>query len=703
MKNVNKHLILMLLAALLFGAVLTACGGEDPTPTPRASNDDDDDSDQPPDEEPTEEPMEEPTPEPTEEPTPEPTETPDPTAGFTDFSNDVLGVSLSYPDDWAIEFDEAGSELKLASSQEILDDEQDNIQGAILNVLFIDRDLLSILGGEDLDADDPVAVLGLFADLFTQESAADEDMTLTITEEPTAVTVNGQDGAQVLADASDAEGDAAVMKILLIMTDTRVAVVLSGSEVSEEAQNRPVLDAIENSITLSAPVGVPVIEDVPTDLPASSGFLLYGDVVEGTVDESGPSVWDFVGLEGEVIDIIIEPVGDFDVVFDVVDESGASILPNGEIDAAFGTEEMRELTIPASGSYYIMVRGFADATGDYQLTIAEAGTAVAPPVTGGEGEAIEYGAFVSGAVDGANPVASYSFSGAADDVVGMVITPFDDFDAVIDVVDASGNSLLSRERDASFGTENVLVLLPADGVYTVNVYGFEGSEGSFDMQMGFPLTNVVIAAGDTLEAEDEGEGHAFPFTVLQAGDMVGINVEPVDDLDVAVQVRLDNELLSGMGFDPERGFDAAVGVEEFVMVAEETGNYAFRILNSQDDFAGNTGDYQVVLYGTPDIIFELAYGDFVDARTNEDGLVDYVISGFAGDTIVVNVASDDDSVDMVIEILDLDENVLASIDDGFSGEQEELTYTFESEELVIIRVRDFFGGEGDFVMSVDVQ
>ena len=77
--------------------------------------------------------------------------------------------------------------------------------------------------------------------------------------------------------------------------------------------------------------------------------------------------------------------------------------------------------------------------------------------------------------------------------------------------------------------------------------------------------------------------------------------------------------------------------------------------------------------------------------------------GLAGDSVIINVASDDDSVDMVIEVLDLDENVLASADEGFSGEVEELVYTLESEELVIIRVRDFFGSPGDFMMSVNLQ
>jgi len=129
----------------------------------------------------------------------------------------------------------------------------------------------------------------------------------------------------------------------------------------------------------------------------------------------------------------------------------------------------------------------------------------------------------------------------------------------------------------------------------------------------------------------------------------------------------------------------------------------FQILNSQDEEVGNTGNYAVLLFGTPDVVFELAYGDFVDARTGSNGEIGYFINGTAGDSMLVNLVSDDDSVDMVIEVLDLDGNVLASVDDGFSGEPEELVYAFESDGLVLINVRDFFGGEGDFVMSVEAQ
>ena len=703
MKNLNKHIIFMLLATLLFGAVLTACGG-DPEPTPRPTRDRDEDEDEeendpPPDEDPEEDPTDEP--EPTEEPTstpePEPTPIPDPTAGFTDFSNDVLGIEFSYPSDWAIEANEEGSDISLASSQEILDSADDKIEGAIMNILLLPNESLGFLGGEGTDVTDPVAILTVFTDLISADP--DTEFVLTLTDPPTAVTINGQDAAQAFADAvaTDGSGDEAIVKLAIIMGDAQAAFLFSGSELGEEAANRATLDAIESSIVVSAPAGGAPETVAPPD---SAGLLLYGDSVSG----AAPSTWNFVGLEGEIVDIIVEPEGEFDVVFDVVDDSGNSVLPNGEVDASFGTEEVLGLTIPASGNYNIVVRGFADAVGNYQLSIGEAGTAVAPPVTGGEGEAIAYGSLVSGAVDSANPVASYSFAGATDDIVGMIITTDGEFDAVIDVVDGAGNSLLSRERDASFGNENVLVALPAEGVYTINVYGFEGSPGSFDLQLGFPLTNIVIAAPDTLDPEDEGEGHSFPFTALRAGDMVGIFAEPAEGLDIAIQVRQGDEFLAGLGFEGERGFDYSIDDEEFVMLIDETGTYTFRVKNSEDeDFGGNVGDYEVVLFGSTEVVFELAYGDFVDAQTNEDGLIDYVISGAVGDSMVINVVSDDDSVDMVIEVLNLDEEVLATIDDGFSGEAEELVYTFESEELVIIRVSDFFGGVGDFTMAVEKQ
>jgi hypothetical protein len=171
----------------------------------------------------------------------------------------------------------------------------------------------------------------------------------------------------------------------------------------KKPQYRPVLDAIVNTVTLSAPVGG-TTDDVDVNL--TGDMLLYGDTVDGVVDASGPSVWTFIGLEGEVIDLIVTPEGEFDVVVDVVDESGTSILPNGESRcflwcgrSARCRRFRPRATTPSSCAALPMPPVITP------LSLVEAGTAVVPPpvVTGGDGEPIAYGDLVSGAVDGFNP------------------------------------------------------------------------------------------------------------------------------------------------------------------------------------------------------------------------------------------------------------------------------------------------------------
>ena len=394
-------------------------------------------------------------------------------------------------------------------------------------------------------------------------------------------------------------------------------------------------------------------------------------------------------------------------VDDQATEEAIAALETEEAIAAFETEEPAPPTntpeSPTAAPTNTQPAPADDPLATRQSAEATRAAAEAAVPSQSLADPIAYGNDASGVVNASNPVAAFTFTGEEDDVVAMFIIPSGDFDAVVDVVDSFGNFLLPLERDTSFGTENVIVTLPADGEYTIKVFGFEESVGQFEIQLGFPLTNVVYAAPGFLDVDDEGEGHSFPFTALRVGDMVGISVEPAEDLDVAIQVTQNGELVPDLGINEERGFDYSVESEEFVMIIEETGTFSFNVLNSIDDYAGNTGEYQVTLFGTPEIVFELAYGDVVQARTNEFGLIDYVIGGIVGDSLVVNVTPDNNSVDLIIEILDLDDNILASVDAGLDGEAEELIYAFANDELVIIRIRDFLGGEGDFEMIVDGQ
>jgi hypothetical protein len=435
--------------------------------------------------------------------------------------------------------------------------------------------------------------------------------------------------------------------------------------------------------------------------------ISLGDTVSGAVvaGSTANSVWEYNGLEGEVIDIVVTPDEELDAVVDMVDSSGFSILPSGEVDSSFGEEEVLGVDIPSTGAYYIVIRGFAGGGGDYTLSVTESGSGGtgSGPV---DGETLSFGDTVSGEV-ASGGTSSWSFVvesvPSIDLFVGAVIVPDGDFDAVIDVLDSNGNSVLySSPRDASFGMENVLIPLAEPDVYTIQVTEFSGVAGSYELTLGYPMANLVYAS-DELTDDNIDEGHAFPFEVWVAGEMVGILVEPADNLDVAVQVRQDGELMEELGWTAERGFDSSVGGEAMVFIAPDVDVYSFRVKNSEDDLGDNTGAYDVLLVGSSATVFELTFGDTVAAMTNVDGFVEYVISGLPGDVLELELESADSDMDFVLELEDLDGNLLVGpVDETTAGNGELLSYTFESEELIVIRVREYFGDEGGFFLNVSL-
>ena len=447
----------------------------------------------------------------------------------------------------------------------------------------------------------------------------------------------------------------------------------------------PTVDAAADFTETVEVIEPDVTPTPPASLPETEGMLLYGDSVTGSVTGSGPSAWEFIGLEDEVVDLIVEPLDDgLDVIVNVLDESGASILESGEVDESFGMEEIHALAITAPGTFYVTVTGFGGSVGEYQITLTETGATV----TNGD-NMIAYGDRVSGEIDAAGEMATWRFSGSEGDVVALALEPAGDFDAILDLQDSTGASILiGEERDYSFDAEYAIVSLPGDGEYSIVVKGFEGSTGSYELAVN-GAAGSVVSASDTLAEGDNEEGHAFPFTA-PAGEVVGIVVEPEGDLDVVVEIQDgDGEALRS------QPFDASFGTESFAFGVPEDGNYSFRVKG----FEGGLGSYEVTLLGSDRTIFELAYNDVVSGRTGADGLIEYAVTGLAGDIMTVAVESDSD-IDPMIAVRDLDDNVLVEVDEAVAGEVEELSYTFEEEALVIIRVRDFFENAGNFVLTV---
>jgi hypothetical protein len=658
MKKKHVRLLLTVIVIATMGLLLAACGGgEEPTPVPEVVN-----TPVPPP------PTDTPAPPPPTDTPPPPTETPVPevVVEYTHFESAEGGFAIDYPSDWFTGGMPGFNTF--ASAEELLDSPDPGEEGGVALVLSGPT--------SDFNGTDPVNIMEQLID----EMGLANDME--VVDGPTAVTINGNDGASTHMRGTSDNGIPLSFLVTLVSNGENTAVMVAATPQETEADFLAIFKEMANSIE--------VFEPVAAALPESQGVLLYGTTETSSVTDAGPSTWDFIGLEGETINIIVRPLADdFDVAFDLLDESGSSVLDT-EIDESFGLEELRDFTLPASGNYTISVRGFAGAVGDYEITLAEAG---AVPVAGAAGT-IAYGDLMNGSL-ASGESANWTFAGEARDFVDITVTPYD-FDLVVDILDPSGVSLMDEGPvDDSFDTEFIRVLsLPDDGTYTIVVAGYEDEFGDYDISL--DLSNggqpgSIVFAADTLEESETEDGHAFPFTAL-TDEVVKFYVDPEFGFDTVIDIVNDDtdETLDSI--------DLTTGFEEAVFTVPEDGNYYFLVKG----FEGSFGAYDATLLGSDFAIFELAVGDGVVGRFGPDGLIDYIYRGKAGETVTFTAETSDD-LDLVLKMTDLDDNSLMEVDEFVAGGAETLTYTFTEDLIVFLTVSEFSANQGQFTLLVDVE
>ncbi len=308
------------------------------------------------------------------------------------------------------------------------------------------------------------------------------------------------------------------------------------------------------------------------------------------------------------------------------------------------------------------------------------------------GGPITFGNALNGAV-ASGQTQEWNFSAAAGDRVNIVVDPDDDFDLVVDVLNEARQSIIpGGEIDLSFGTEEVEnLIIPESGEYIITVAGFDGAPGSYNISLEI---SDEAPPGSTLQASDtlnEGSEHLFPFNSSAADIVVTAVVIPEGDLDVVVAIYDDSTdtLLEEM--------DNSFGRETFSYSIPAEGNYYFQVTG----FDGDTGNYDIILTGPPEITFLLANRDEVQGSLGSDAQLDYYFRGDAGEIFTVSIETNDE-IDLVIEIYaDGDtQTPLAEIDDNLFGEGEELTFTIPNDGLYIIRIREFFGETGSFILTI---
>ncbi len=462
---------IMIVVALLLGVLLTACGGgEEPTPMPEMP---------PPTEEPVLEatavPTEEPAPteEPTAVPTPEPTKEPAPVDDFVEFTAEAEGVALGYPADWV--YDDTFF-LIFASSEELMMEMEpdEDSEGAMVMVIAGDA--------ADFDDSDPMVAIN---QTLTEFGMDDAD---SVREGPTAVTINGQEGAAIIVDNVSDGGIPMVTYAVLLTNNERAAIFIGTTPAKDEAEYLYTLKAMAETIVIGEPTAVEdpdIGDDIAFDFDDSQGLLWYGDTENSNISGDAASIWNFIGTEGEILDVRVVPAGDLDVIVDVFDEDGASIL-DFPVDDSFGTEEIIGLEIPSSGIYYVVITSFGGSSGAYAVTMVETGMLgddngldIGGGATGGRAV---YGEIYAGSHNG-DEAGIWTFTGQAGEFADITVSPqTEGFDVTLDVLDPAGDSMLDDILDASFDTEYIRLLpLPEDGVYTLVVASYDGSPGDYEL------------------------------------------------------------------------------------------------------------------------------------------------------------------------------------------------------------------------------
>lgn len=518
-------------------------------------------------------------PQPTPTPTPEPTPTFDVQVRYESPQGDYR---LTHPPGWvnrrSLFF------TAFASSEALLDMPAGSSEGGLV--------IVAAGRTSDFGSSDPATILesGLLRVSPVQDAA--------FVAPPAPLTIGPQTAAEVeLTGTSDA-GEPLRAYAVAVVFEERALILAGITAESGAADYLPIFRDMAASVRLTGAEEEEDEAETAVPLPSIAGEIGVGRWLAGTINSDEEEAWLLTAVSGQSIDLVVRPEPGFDLVVDVRDEQGRSLLPHGPVDNSFGTERLREVAIPASGNTYIVVYGYGGSGGSYELYLTPSGV-VSGPVAGD----IAYGQLVRGRLETSSDMSLWRFSGRAGDVFNVTVRPLpDELDVIVDVIDPIGLSILSNGAVDEFAdTEYVRgAVLPADSEYLILVWGFAGTTGPYELELALShngrhshslLALPPLAAAATQE-------HYFR---AEAGDMINVYANPDFDFDVIIRIMDadDNQL---------QAVDERYGIEMLHWTVPETGDYYVQIVGYDDDVAGG---YELVLTADPGLVLTLRAGEAV--------------------------------------------------------------------------------------------
>lgn len=222
-----------------------------------------------------------------------------------------------------------------------------------------------------------------------------------------------------------------------------------------------------------------------TDGSFAVTFLENGVTLEDTFDaEVGARLYGFNASAGDVITLTMTQVTE------ELDPYLVLLGPRGELiavdddsgEAALFAAALTDVTLPASGGYFVLATTFANidtiiatdtaTTSTYTITLNGITEPTDIPDFNPDGLSyfrgdLEFGATVEGVSSLEEPVFYYAFNGTAGQVVDITMAS-DDIDTILHVFDPMGNRIAVNDDDG-VSTNSAIedLTLPVDGQYLV--------------------------------------------------------------------------------------------------------------------------------------------------------------------------------------------------------------------------------------------
>ncbi|MFN8531863.1 MAG: hypothetical protein U0670_24930 [Anaerolineae bacterium] len=266
-------------------------------------------------------------------------------------------------------------------------------------------------------------------------------------------------------------------------------------------------------------------------------------VVQGQVGNNETYSYSFNGTAGETVTITARATDNsLDTVLELYGPSGESVADNddhGTNDPALATYDSRvsNVRLSSTGSYTVRVRGFAGASGSFELTIERSGTGNTPSNnTNNNGpQTIDT---VSDTLRSGDTY-TYNLSANAGDVYTITAHGVDEtMDTILELYDADGNYLTGNDdhssNDPSLNTYDSRIsryIFQQSGDYLVDLSGYRDASGRFELTIERVATGAPVGEGtdQIFTGQIQANGSFTQDFTVQAGSYVTVTVRSLSN------------------------------------------------------------------------------------------------------------------------------------------------------------------------------